>query len=359
MTAVRILCTGLSGVVGSELSTRLAPFAAKAEVIGIFSSVRSRQRFLDQAGPLVRGFLRTEVCDLRNAARMKELAGNLGRASRTVAVHAAANVAWTLPIEVAMAANVEATRNVAELTRTTSENARLIYVSSAFASPGNRTFRNTYEESKALAERMLRAEYPDLDVSVFSCSLVVGHSRTGAVARFHGLYPLLKFVEDYEVPVVPGGRERRLDIVPVDWVADQLHLLLGETVAGLPPRDVVASMGARAPGLPDLIAGVVETLNRRRDGDGRPRLPEIAVVSMRRWDFLRRSLDAWKPRDVSLPPSRIMDLLLGTYRPYLEDDRALPPAGVSLPAPAVSAYLPVVVDFWLDRTARGRLPATA
>ncbi|MFD8498254.1 SDR family oxidoreductase [Amycolatopsis sp. NPDC059657] len=356
MTATRILCTGLGGVVGTELSTRLAGFAGAAEVVGVFSSPESRLRFLDGADPVLRGFLRAEVCDLTDPAQTAALAAVLGTAERTVVVHAAANTAWTLPLAVAMTANVEATRNVADLARASSGSARMIYVSSAFTSPENWLYRNTYEESKARAERMLRAEYPDLDVSVFSCSLVVGHSETGAVARFHGLYPLLKFIEGYEVPVVPGDRGRRLDIVPVDWVADELCHLLAEAVAGESPRDVVASAGAGAPKLPELIAGVAETVNRRRDAEGRPRLPEIAVFSMRQWDFLRRSLVVWQAGTASLPPARILDLLMDTYRPYLEDDRVLPPSGVSAPAPAFTGYLPAVVDYWLDRTSRaGRL----
>jgi nucleoside-diphosphate-sugar epimerase len=352
VAADRVLYTGLSGVVGSELSTRLAAVAAGSEVVAVFSSRESRHRFLDRSDPALRGFLRAEVCDLTNAAQTAELAGALGRTERTVVVHAAANTAWTLPRPVAIAANVDATKNVAELVRRTSATARMIYVSSAYTSTGNVTYRNTYEESKACAERMLRAEYPDLAVSVFSCSLIVGHSRTGAVARFHGLYPLLRFIENYEVPVVPGGRDRRLDVVPVDWVVDELHRLLIEVVAGGPPRDVVASAGVDAPLMPELLGQVVKAVNRRRASEGRPLLPEITVFSMRQWDFLRRSLDIWKPGNISLPAPRILDLLLRNYRPYLEDDRALPPRGVGSLAPPVSTYIPQVVGFWLDHAAR-------
>jgi nucleoside-diphosphate-sugar epimerase len=349
-----VLFTGLSGVVGSELSTRLAGFAAGTQVVAVFSSRESRHRFLSRSDPALRGLLHAEVCDLTDAAQAAELAGALGHTERTVVVHAAANTAWTLPRPAAVAANVDATRNVAELARRTSGAARMIYVSSAYTSIENVTYRNTYEESKADAERMLRADYPDLAVSVFSCSLVVGHSRTGAIARFHGLYPLLRFIESYEVPVVPGGRDRRLDVVPVDWVVDELHRLLTEVVAGGPPRDVVASAGVDAPLLPELLGQVVTAVNRRRADEGRSLLPEITVFSLRQWDFLRRSLDIWKPDDVSLPAPRILDLLLRNYRPYLENDRALPPRGVGSLAPLVSTYLPQVVGFWLDHAGRSR-----
>jgi nucleoside-diphosphate-sugar epimerase len=363
VTVERILVTGLGGAVGTELAGRLTELTASGagvELVGVFSSQRSRQRFLASAGPALRLALRAEVCDLIEDREVARLAADLGRAERTVLVHAAANTSWTLPRNEAMAANVHATKNIAELVRHTSDRARMIYVSSAYAAIDKWDYRNTYEESKAFAERMLRADYADLDPSVFACSLVVGHSRTGSITRYHGLYPLLRLIESYEVPVVPGGREHRLDIVPVDWVADELLRLLIDVRDGLPARDVVASAGDAAPMMPELVTAVVAALNRRRMREGRRLIGEIAILGFRQWEFLRRSIDVWQVKRIPMPNPRVLELMMSTYRPYLEDDQVLPPRGTASPAPLWSSYVDQVVSFWLDRVARsGRIAKAA
>jgi nucleoside-diphosphate-sugar epimerase len=264
-------------------------------------------------------------------------------------VHAAANTSWTMSRHAAIKANVHATRNVAELARATSERAHFLYVSSAYTATEKWDYRNSYEESKAVAERMLRTDFADLTPSVFSCSLVVGHSRTGVISRFHGLYPWLRLMDYYEIQVVPGGRDRRLDIVPVDWVADELAGMIGDLLAGGEPREVVASAGPAAPLLPDLVRRVSEALNDERRADDRKPLPEISVLGFRQWDFLRRSLDKWDVSGIPMPDTRVLDLAVGTYRPYLEDDRVRQPLGTVLPLPAASTYLEQVVSYWYQR----------
>jgi nucleoside-diphosphate-sugar epimerase len=352
VTSERILVTGLGGAVGTELSGRLIDLAAEAELVAVFSSGRSRERFLDSVDPALAAVLRAEVCDLTNDRAARSLTEALPTARRTLAVHAAANTSWTLTRRDAIRANVHATRNVAEMVRRSSDTAQMIYVSSAYTAIESWNYRNTYEESKAVAERMLRTDFPDLTPSVFSCSLVVGHSQTGAISRFHGLYPLLRLIDYYELQVVPGGRNRRLDIVPVDWVADELLRLMVEIREGGAPRDVVTSAGEAAPIMPDLVAQVGAALNECRRSEGRDPLPEIAVLGFRQWDFLRRSLDVWDVREVSMPNPRVLDRVLATYRPYLEDDRVLPPSGTATPLPAASGYLDQVVSYWFEQAGR-------
>ena len=348
----RILVTGLGGAVGSELAGLLPAATAGTELVGVFSGVKSRDRFLAGADLALRAVLRAEVCDLRDAGAVARLAGRLPRVRRSVVVHVAANTSWTLPLETARRFNVDATRNVAELARRTAARSRMIYVSSAFTATENWVYRNTYEESKAAAERLLRADYPDLGTSVFACSLVVGHSRTGRIARFHGLYPLLRLIENYEVPMVPADRGNGMDIVPVDWVADELLRLLVGVRAGEDPREVVAAAGPAAPTMAELVEHIGGVLNRRRLRDGRPELPAVAVVGLRQWEFLRRSLNTWDV-DANLPDTRLLDRIMATYRPYLAAGHVRPPLGTHRPTPSYQAFTDPVVSFWLDSAKRG------
>jgi nucleoside-diphosphate-sugar epimerase len=349
MMADRIVVTGVAGAIGSELATVLAARAPTAELVGVFSGESSRDAFLARAPRAVVARLRALVGDLADPAVTIALAGELGPATRTVLVHAAANVSWTASAEAATLGNVEVTRNVAELARTLG-GTRFLLVSSAYTATTDWEYRNTYEASKAEAERILRAEYPDLDPVVFSCSLVVGHSGTGSIARFHGIYPLLGLIDRYQPPFLPGDSNGRVDIVPVDWVADELCTLTLRALGGDPVTDVVAAAGDAAPVLSELVAAVLAALNRNRDARGQPRLAEIPLVPYRRWDFLRRSVEAWQVTQIRMPNQRFLERLVGIYRPYFENARVRPPQGTSGPLPGWQDYVDVVVDWWLTNS---------
>ncbi|KPI03536.1 Male sterility domain-containing protein [Actinobacteria bacterium OK074] len=355
INGTRILVTGAGGAVGSEFLARLAERSPGARITGVFSTRASADAYLARAPRAVAAALTAEVCDLTDDASTRALADRLGPApgpGGTVLVHAAANVSWSATPEAAHTGNVLVTRRTADLARGLG-NSRFLYVSSAYTALDAGQYRNTYEESKAEAERMLRREYADLDPSVFACSLVVGHSATGAISRFHGIYPLLGLVERYEPPFLPGDRDGLIDIVPVDWVADELCTLTEELASGGAARDVVASAGEAAPPLADLVAAVVTALNRARRAEGRPELPGVPLVPYRRWDFLRRSVDAWKVTEIRLPNRQFLDRLIGIYRPYLENAHARPPLGTTTASPHWGDYVDDAVEYWRAAHARG------
>ncbi len=140
--------------------------------------------------------------------------------------------------------------------------------------------------------------------------------------------------------------------MPVDWVAEELCVLTEELLAGGAARDVVAAAGEHAPKLSDLVAAVVTALNRARRAAGRPELAEVPLVPYRRWDFLRRSVEAWKVTAIRLPNRQFLDRLIGIYRPYFENARVRPPQGTASPAPHWSGYVDGVVAYWQADGAR-------
>jgi long-chain acyl-CoA synthetase len=121
---------------------------------------------------------------------------------------------------------------------------RFVHVSTAFVAgdrPGpyledegdvGQRSRNTYEQTKLEAERHVR-ERGLPSTSILRPSIVVGDSRTGWTSAFNVIYyPLRAFARGL-FPVVPGDPEARVDIVPVDAVADALlELANGEPREG-------------------------------------------------------------------------------------------------------------------------------
>ena len=136
--------------------------------------------------------------------------------------------------------NVEGTRNFLDLCRATGIE-EMHYISTAYVC-GHRTekvmeddldvgqtFRNDYEKSKFLAEKMVR-EHGFADLTIYRPVVITGDSVSGYTSTYHGTYlymKLAKLLSEYvdpdengvrHVPIRWGltGDERR-NITPVDW----------------------------------------------------------------------------------------------------------------------------------------------
>lgn len=171
---------------------------------------------------VVRADLEQERFGLDEAAYAR-LAGEV-----THVIHGAASVSFTLPLEEARAINVDGTRRVLDLAR--AANARTDYIGTAYVA-GERdglaleseldvgqTFRNTYEQTKMEAEKLVRERCAVQPIAIFRPSIIVGDSTTGRTSSFKVLYwPLKAFARGFAV-VVPGREETRVDIVPSDYV---------------------------------------------------------------------------------------------------------------------------------------------
>jgi thioester reductase-like protein len=93
-------------------------------------------------------------------------------------------------------------------------------------------FRNDYECCKFEAEKLVRSSAFLDRVTVYRPAIIVGDSRTGYTATYHGLYAYLYFGHLYTQlkPRDPDGRlhadirfnltgDERRNLVPVDWVS--------------------------------------------------------------------------------------------------------------------------------------------
>jgi thioester reductase-like protein len=168
--------------------------------------------------------------------------------------------------------NVEGTRNVVELARTSPGLERLNHFSTTLVS-GDRVgvileeeleagqrFHNPYEETKFRAEVIVRRAQAELPVTIYRPSIVVGDSRTGEIDRFEGPYYLaiLLVTSPLAVPLpLPGNGAAPLNVVPVDFVVEAALSLsrnpaaVGKTVHVVDPsplsaRKVYEMIAARA-----------------------------------------------------------------------------------------------------------------
>ena len=94
------------------------------------------------------------------------------------------------------------------------------------------TFRNDYEESKFMAESLVRAiDFAD-QVTVYRPAVIAGDSRTGYTNTYHGIYLYLRLMALMipTLPVGPDGKrytpirmrmtgDERRNIIPVEWVS--------------------------------------------------------------------------------------------------------------------------------------------
>lgn len=88
-----------------------------------------------------------------------------------------------------------------------------------------RAFHNTYEQSKAEAELLVRdaIERDHLPITVHRPSMVVGDSRDGRIIHFQIFYYICEILSGRRtLGLYPDFGDVRLDVIPVDWIADAI-----------------------------------------------------------------------------------------------------------------------------------------
>jgi long-chain acyl-CoA synthetase len=250
-----ILLTGATGFVGMELLARVLEQTDR-DVIALVRAdddAAAQARMDELLTTLVqpssrprRGRVRAVAADLeRPGLGLSPIMRDQIAGAISAVVHCAASVSFTLALEDARRINVEGTREILELASEAHERGtldRFVHVSTAYVAgdrigvvsehDGNvgQGFRNTYERTKLEAEQLVNAS--GLPAAIVRPSVIVGDSSTGWTQAFNVIYwPLQAFARGL-FPNVPGDAGARLDIVPVDVVANALLALLVGPVRG-------------------------------------------------------------------------------------------------------------------------------
>jgi long-chain acyl-CoA synthetase len=153
-------------------------------------------------------------------------------AETTRVIHSAATVRFDHSLDEARSINVEGTRRVLDFAAKARGLRSLAYVGTAYVA-GERndlikedelavgqSYRNTYEQTKAEAEALVRSRLGSLPGVILRPSIIVGDSQTGVTSSFKMMYWPLKIYARGLWRTVPGYPDAILDIVPVDFVAN-------------------------------------------------------------------------------------------------------------------------------------------
>ncbi|GAA2112006.1 hypothetical protein GCM10009759_54410 [Kitasatospora saccharophila] len=329
---MRVLLTGATGVVGTELAHQL-PAAA-----------REHGRPLDLVPVARRG---PDTVHWRMGAEPPppELGGHWD-----VIVHAAASTRWTLGRAEATAANLDPLRAALALA---DRDTHLVQVSTAYVG-GDRNpedlrgaefegYRNGYEWSKARCEETARELHPG-PLTLVRPPLVVGRRSDGAIARFSGPYTMLQALVSGTAAVVVGDPAGHAEISPVDEVA---AALTAAVLAAPPerPRTEVIAAGPDSLDLDTLLDVILDTLNAFRATRGVAPLDRPPLVSTDSWNRFFLPLS-----DRYLSPVQSQAVkLLAMFQSYTGMRRPFTPTW-KVPDPATA--MATAVHHWAHRRPR-------
>jgi thioester reductase-like protein len=282
-------------------------------------------------------------------------------------VHAAASTEFTLPLAEAEAVNCAGARSMCALAERAATGAgagrfkRLVHVSTAYVAgrragvirpedlPGPEgPFSNTYEETKAAAERHLRSRMGAAPITVVRPSIVVGDSKTGRTYNFNVLYFPIKLIHRGVLRYAPGGARTTLDIVPVDYVCDGLLALGRRPDAAGKTYHLTADDDAM--NLRLFVERLVAYYNIQRATDGKPPLEPTELVGPLKW----RIMKWWMRRKLEGRAKEQFEAF-NVYLPYIvtekrfdatETRRAL--AGV-VEYPELGSYIERVAEYAVTR----------
>jgi long-chain acyl-CoA synthetase len=357
-----ILLTGATGFVGAVVLDRL--LRAGHEVICLIRAADNSEAtdrlhtVIERSGAprgararAVAGDLTTPGLGLDDERRAA-LAGEVG-----TIVHCAASVAFDLPLEESRAINVEGTRRVLALAAEVSDIERVVHVSTAYVAgarrgtvaeddTGHGPFRNAYERSKREAEDLVRAS--GLPATVLRPSIVAGERGTGWTASFNVLYVPVRAFAAGALPVLPGRRRSRVDVVSVDYVADAIVALAVHPDAAGQTLHLVA--GERDSTVREVIQLASRRFGRRRPVVLDPHVYRAAVHPLALRRATGRALRQLRRSESYFP--------YFAMRQRFDDRRAralLEPLGIV--ASPLASYFDALMDF-AQAAAWGRRPLT-
>jgi thioester reductase-like protein len=247
-----IFVTGFPGFIASRLLSRLATDGGKFLLLvqpALANQARSNlQEIARRTQKPFEDFRLLEGDITQHDLGLSRDDLEIARSESTVIFHLAALYDLAVARAPAERVNVTGTRNVNEFAKTVRKLRHYHYVSTCYVAGKRRGriretelmhaagFRNYYEETKYLAERVVATLMGDLPITIHRPSVVCGDSVSGETTKFDGVYYLIRYLLKspglFSILNI-GNREVKLNLVPVDFVVESLAALaLAERALG-------------------------------------------------------------------------------------------------------------------------------
>ncbi|HEV8304353.1 MAG TPA: SDR family oxidoreductase [Gemmatimonadales bacterium] len=341
-----LFLTGATGLVGGGVLARMLR-ADPALRVAVLVRDPSRWPAIDRVTPVA-----GDLC-ASGLGLTPDVRAALAREVHLV-VHAAADVVFSRPLDVARATNVQGTRRVLDLVHEWPRVGQVVYVSTAFVA-GRRTgsvaeaeedgaagWVNAYEQSKWEAERLVRAATRPWLI-VRPSTIVCDDPDGGVVTQYNAVHHAVRLLHRGLVPMIATAPQASVDLVPADYVAGAIAALaVRHDLAG---RTLHLCAGAGALAVPDLLENTWEVFARnpawRRKALPRPVLTDLATYAL-----LERSIDQTGDEMLQRAVRG-----LSHFAPQLALPKRFETAGadalLGAPAPPVGAYWARVVEHLL------------
>lgn len=266
----------------------------------------------------------------------------------THVIHCAAETGLQKSHEELWNINVDGTRHVVRMAELLPDLQRFTYVSTAYVAgtqsgritedaPLPTQFYSQYEQSKAKAEKIVRES--TLPYIICRPGMIVGNSKTGRTRNFNTVYYVLKLLLQGKLRVLPVSSRQTVNVIPVDYVAQQVTSL---------------TFNAGAEG---------RTFHLTAPADSLPQVGEL-VEAVRKWAKHNLHIDVAKPVYLPMPVLRTIGkrynaghdakkrtLLsnLTALMPYFFDDHVFDRTNTDLFAGKYEldwrSYLPTLLEF--------------
>jgi thioester reductase-like protein len=249
--AKHIFLTGATGVLGRELVPRLFRQHPGARITCLLRP--DRDGSIVERLESLRSALRSDSVTA-DASELDAVAGDIAvpglgldagrrrdlRHSVTHVIHGAATTRLDEAPEIAESINFDGTVRVLAFAESCRKLELFAHVSTVFVC-GDREglvlegdlwrgqrFLNAYESSKCRAEFEVRRRSLELPVAVFRPSIIVGDSRDGHICSFGSLYSPLRHIAEGTLRWMPCSADARVDLIPVDYVAEAIARLTAQ-----------------------------------------------------------------------------------------------------------------------------------
>jgi nucleoside-diphosphate-sugar epimerase len=224
------------------------------------------------------------------------------RETVTDIVHCAADTTFNRPLAEARATNVDGTSAVLAFARECPRLDRIACFSTVYVAGcatgcftehdlgGADGFVNSYEQSKAEMESVVRDAMRDLPIAIYRLSTIIGDSRTGEVSGFNAIHHALRLLYQGLAPMVPGNEGSLVDLIPVDYAAGASHYLFEHAFTSGATYHICAG-GSKSATLGALLDATMTAFNRYRPAWRKRNIARPAIVDLPTYELFVRSVE--------------------------------------------------------------------